>query len=90
MNAIADTLKELVRIQADICQYSNESTTAKTKRVVLAFAIMTKIVIPLRLGLRIMTQGTLGWDDWIILAAFVCAPCGIHIDGNHVDIFVDI
>ena len=65
---------ELARLQADMCQYGHQSKTESTRRLVTAFSIVTKIVIPTRIVLRLVVHGSLAWDDWLIIAAFVCCP----------------
>lgn len=70
---------ELARIQADTCNYSHESRTEEVKQLVVTFATVTKIIIPLRLALRLFTQGSFGWDDWLIVAALVSTPHSFDI-----------
>jgi len=62
---------ELLRFSAESCQYGHEDKSEETKRIFIAFAVSTKIVVPTRIALRLYTQGRLGWDDGLILAAFV-------------------
>lgn len=66
-NAVVVVVKE----QATLCQYKKESKNTEIRVVIVALAIITKILVPLRLGLRWFSQGSFGWDDWLIIGAFV-------------------